>query len=67
MMIALASLFVLTGSLSDSLAVREALSSDRTRAFERVYAEGRWINGADGARAARLDGLALAVARHSRR
>ena len=50
MMIALASFFVLTGTLSDSLAVREALSSDRARAFERVYAEGRWINGADGAR-----------------
>ena len=28
----------------------DGLTSDRAHAFERVYAEGRWVNGADGAR-----------------
>lgn len=31
-------------------AVGDVTSADRAHAFERVYSEGRWLNGADGAR-----------------
>jgi hypothetical protein len=32
-----------------ALTTSETTSQDRAHAFERVYAEGRWVNGADGA------------------
>lgn len=46
-----ASLLILTARVGAApVEYPELLSSERARAFERVYSEGRWINGADGAR-----------------